>query len=58
MASNNLHFKTAINVPKSTEPTELPIELMAGVGGVLVLFLITVAVVWIRMNRRSNLPEA
>ena len=51
MAISDSHFKEAIQIKKPSEPLDIPMEIILGAVGVLVVFLIVVTIIWIRMNR-------
>ena len=54
MAINDSHFKAAIDPPKAKgEGLDLPIELIGVVGGLLVVFVIVMLIIW----KRINAPE-
>ena len=56
MAISESHFKTAVAVPSSTPKQDLPVELLAGAVGVLLVFLIVFAFIFMRMQRAGQEP--
>ena len=59
MAIKDSHFKAALNAKSSNSGSglELPPELLPIAGGVFIVFLIVVFVVWKRMNRDVSAPD-
>lgn len=53
MAISDSHFKAAVILPESREPVELPMEMIAVVGGALVVVLLVVFLMWWQMNRKN-----
>jgi len=53
MAISDSHFKAAVILPQSREPVELPMEMIAVVGGALVVLLLVLFLFKWRMNRKN-----
>ncbi len=57
MAISDAHFKAPVGAKASGASMDIPIEALSIVGGVAALFLIVLAVIWMRISRAGQVPD-
>ena len=57
MAISDAHFKTPVGAKGSGGSLDIPVEALSIVGGVAVVVLIVLAVIWMRISRAGQVPD-